>query len=140
MSPSLKVRTMSKNSRDRFVDTFMWKASSESDAICNHAWRILRYRKWAKHKTAIPVGIGAFVGTILGLSLEIGEESGDWFTSLVFVLGYGLCGVIWFVMWRSVRKSEDPMYDWAEEWKDLIEERRAFRREEYEQDLPRRKF
>ena len=131
---------MSKNSKDRFVDTFMWKASSESDAICNHAWRILRYRKWAKHKTAISAGIGAFWGAVLGLSLEIGERSGDWLTSLMFVVCYGFCGVIWFVMWRSVRKSEDPMYDWAEEWTDLIEERRAFRREEYEKDLPRRKF
>lgn len=131
---------MSKNSKDRFVDTFVWKASSERDAVCNQAWRILRYRKWAKHTTAIPAGIGAFVGAILGLSLEIGERSGDWFTSLMFVVCYGFVGVIWFVMWRSVRKSEDPMYDWAEEWTDLIEERRAFRREEYEQDLPRRKF
>lgn len=131
---------MSKKSRDRFVDTFMWKATSERDAICNHAWRILRYRKWAKHKTAIPAGIGAFVGTILGLSLEIGESSGDWFTSLVFVVSYGFVGVIWFVMWRSVRKSEDPMYDWAESYRELLEERREFRKEESEQDLYRRKF
>ena len=118
----------------------MWKATSERDAICNHACRILRYRKWAKHKTAIPAGIGAFVGTILGLSLEIGESSGDWFTSLVFVFSYGFVGLIWFVMWRSVRKSGDPMYDWAENYRELLEERREFRKEESEQDLYRRKF
>ena len=131
---------MSKNSWDRFVDTFMWKATSERDAICNHALKILRYRKWAKHKTAIPAGIGAFWGTIMALSLEIGERSGDWFTSLVFLVSYGFCGVIWFVMWRSVRKSEDPMYDWAEDYRELLEERREFRKEEREQDLYRRKF
>lgn len=142
MSPSLKVRTMSKISRDRAIENWCWKASSERDAICNHAWKILKYREWAKHKTAIPVAIGAYIGTFLGLAAHLIEESHweAWPAALMLVGCYGLIGVVFYGMWRSIQRAEGPMYDWAEEWKDLIEERRAFRREEYEQDLPRRKF
>lgn len=130
---------MSKISRDRAIENWCWKASSERDAICSHAYRILTYRKWAKHKTAIPVAIGAYLGTILGLTWDLIEES-EWLAALMLVLCYGLMGVVFYGMWRSIRRAEGPMYDWAENYRELLEERREFRKEEREQDLYRRKF
>lgn len=133
---------MSKISRDRAIENWCWKASSERDAICNHALRILRYRKMAKHKTAIPAVIGAYLGVILGLVSELIEKSHweEWPAALLLLVAYGFMGVIFYVMWRSIRKSESPLYDWAENYRELLEERREFRKEEHEQDLYRRKF
>ena len=48
----------------------------------------------------------------------------------------GLIGL----MWASVRMSKRPLYDWAESYRELLEERNEFRKEEREQDLYRRKF
>ena len=133
---------MSKISRDRAIENWCWKASSERDAICSHACRILTYRKWAKHKTAIPVAIGAYMGTILGLSVNLIRESHweDWPAALLLAGAYGFMGAVFYVMWRSIRRAEGPMYDWAENYRELLEERREFRKEEREQDLYRRKF
>ena len=133
---------MSKISRDRAIENWCWKASSERDAICNHAWRILIYRKIAKHKTAVPVAIGAYLGTILGLSAHLIAESHweEWPAALLLLVVYGFMGAIFYVMWRSIRRAESPMYDWAEDYRGLLEERDEFRKEEREQDLYRRKF
>ena len=85
------------------------------------------------------MAIGAYIGTILGLAWDLIEES-EWYAALMLVGCYGLMGVVFYGMWRSIRRAEGPMYDWAENYRELLEERREFRKEEREQDLYRRKF
>ena len=132
---------MSKNSRDRFVDTFMWKASSESDAICNHAWKILKYREWADRLSAAKVwGLMVAFNAVIFLAFILGPNADSlevW--AILLVLFVYLDGVIG-LMWASVRMSKRPLYDWAENYRELLEERSEFRKEEHDQDLYRRKF
>ena len=133
---------MSKNSRDRFVDTFNWKATSERDAICNHAFKILFYRRWAKRlKPYAAWMIGAIIGTLIGCAWVGWEHAPDQWVDALVISGMSFyLGAVLYLVWHSVLKSEDPLYDWAEDYRELLEGRRAFRREEHEQDLPRRKF
>lgn len=133
---------MSKISRDRAIENWCWKASSERDAICNHAWRILKYREWADRLSAAKVwglmvafNAAVFLALILGSNGVVPLE-GWAMMILLYVYLDGLIGIAW----ASVRMSKRPLYDWAEDYRELLEERRAFRREEHEQDLPRRKF
>ena len=137
----MKVRTMSKISRDRAIENWCWKASSERDAICNHALRILKYREWADRLSAAKVwGLMVAFNAAMFLMLILGSNEvrleGWAVMILLFVYLDGVIGI----MWASVRMSKRPLYDWAENYRELLEERREFRKEEREQDLYRRKF
>ena len=132
---------MSKISRDRAIENWCWKASSERDAICNHAWKILKYREWADRLSAAKVwGVMVAFNAVILLAFILGPNADKlevW--AIVIVLFVYLDGVIG-LMWASVRMSKRPLYDWAESYRELLEERREFRKEESEQDLYRRKF
>ena len=132
---------MSKISRDRAIENWCWKASSERDAICNHAWKILKYREWADRLSAAKVwGLMVAFNAVILLAFILGPNADKlevW--AIVIVLFVYLDGVIG-LMWASVRMSKRPLYDWAESYRELLEERREFRKEESEQDLYRRKF
>ena len=132
---------MSKISRDRFVENFNWKASSERDAICNHAWKILKYREWADRLSAAKVwGLMVAFNAVIFLAFILGpnvDKLEVW--AILIVLFVYLDGVMGLV-WASVRMSKRPLYDWAENYRELLEERNEFRKEEREQDLYRRKF
>ena len=132
---------MSKISRDRAIENWCWKASSERDAICNHAWKILKYREWADRLSAAKVwGLMVAFNAVLFLAFILGHNVDKlelWAILIVlFVYLDGFMGL----MWVSVRMSKRPLYDWAENYRELLEERNEFRKEEREQDLPRRKF
>ena len=132
---------MSKISRDRAIENWCWKASSERDAICNHAWKILKYREWADRLSAAKVwGLMVAFNAAMFLAFALGPNADDlgvW--AIMFLLFVYLDGVIG-LMWVSVRMSKRPLYDWAENYRELLEERNEFRKEEREQDLYRRKF
>ena len=132
---------MSKISRDRAIENWCWKASSERDAICNHAWKILKYREWADRLSAAKVwGLMVAFNAVLFLAFILGHNVDKlelWAILIVlFVYLDGFMGL----MWVSVRMSKRPLYDWAENYRELLEERNEFRKEEREQDLYRRKF
>ena len=132
---------MSKISRDRAIENWCWKASSERDAICSHAWKILKYREWADRLSAAKVwGLMVAFNAALCLAFMLGPNADDlevWAMLLVlFVYLDGFIGLIW----ASVQMSKRPLYDWAENYRELLEERNEFRKEEHEQDLYRRKF
>lgn len=132
---------MSKISRDRAIENWCWKASSERDAICNHAWKILIYREWADRLSAAKVwGLMVAFNAVIFLAFILGPNADKlevW--AILIVLFVYLDGVIG-LMWASVRMSKRPLYDWAENYRELLEDRSEFRKEEREQDLPRRKF
>ena len=132
---------MSKISRDRAIENFCWKASSERDAICNHAWKILNYRELADRLSAAKVwGLMVVFNAVLFLAFILAHNADSlevW--AILFLLLVYLDGVIG-LMWASVRMSKRPLYDWAENYRELLEERNEFRKEEREQDLYRRKF
>ena len=132
---------MSKISRDRAIENWCWKASSERDAICNQAWKILKYREWADRLSAAKVwGLMVAFNAVLFLAFILGHNVDKlevWAILIVlFVYLDGFMGL----MWVSVRMSKRPLYDWAENYRELLEERNEFRKEEREQDLYRRKF
>ena len=148
MSPNLKVRTMSKkrwtmskNSKERFVDTFSWKATSTMDAIAHCAAVILANRRMVQKITPPVANVLIFVcSAFIALCCMANYmRTGDLSHMIGFLGAFYLAGFgkLWY---ESVYAATKDIYDWAEEWEDLIEERRAFRREEYEKDLPRRKF
>ena len=132
---------MSKISRDRAIENWCWKASSERDAICNHAWKILKYREWADRLSAAKVwGLMVAFNAVIFLAFILGPNADSlevW--AILLVLFVYLDGVIG-LMWASVRMSKRPLYDWAENYRELLEERSEFRKEEHDQDLYRRKF
>lgn len=132
---------MSKISRDRAIENWCWKASSEREAICHHAWKILKYREWADRLSAAKVwGLMVAFNAVIFLAFILGpnvDKLEVW--AILIVLFVYLDGVMG-LMWVSVRMSKRPLYDWAENYRELLEERNEFRKEEREQDLYRRKF
>lgn len=132
---------MSKISRDRAIENWCWKASSERDAICNHAWRILKYRELADRLSAAKVwGLMVAFNAVIFLAFILGPDA-DKLEAWAVLAQLLVCldGVIG-LQWVSVRMSKRPLYDWAENYRELLEERNEFRKEEREQDLYRRKF
>lgn len=137
MNPILKMKLR------RIVDVWYWKATSERDAIANHAWRILRYRKQAEQLTPFRVWLlmVLFNVAIFGsLLLTIDLSNIDWLSFGILAGMMFFCDLMIGVSWGSMKMAKDPIYDWAEEYRDLIAERRTFRQEEFDNDLPRRKF
>lgn len=137
---------MSKIGRDRFVDTWNLKATSERDAIASCARKILIYRKWTAKitpfiaKCFILGFIGGFVGWTLYLTLTTDKFQDIWVSAVILPLMFAYLGGVLWLTYASAYKANDPLYDWAEDYRELLEERREFRKEECEQDLPRRKF
>lgn len=135
---------MSKISHDRFVDTWNLKATSEKDAIASCARKILIYREWTAKITPFIAKcfILGFCGGFGGAgiyNLWTAEQADWWLVAVLPLMFLYLSGILWLT-YASAYKANDPLYDWAEDYRELLEERREFRREEYEQDLPRRKF
>ena len=132
---------MSKNSKERFVDTFSWKATSTMDAIAHCAADILAKRRFVQKITTPVANVLIFVcSAFIALCCMANYmRTGDLSHAIGLLGAFYLAG-FGKLLYESVYAATKDIYDWAEEWEDLIEERRAFRREEYEKDLPRRKF
>ena len=125
----------------RIVDVWYWKATSEREAIANHAWRILHYRELAEKLTATRMWMTLVALNMILFTMMVatGKNLDCWDIGLFGTLTTFLDFMIG-VSWASMKMAKDPIYDWAEEYRDLIAERRAFRQEEFDNDLPRRKF
>ena len=135
MNPILKMKLR------RIVDVWYWKATSEREATANHAWRILHYREMAEKLTATRMWmILVAMNVILFTMMVATGKNLDWVNIGFFGMSIAFLDFMIGISWGSMKMAKDPIYDWAEEYRDLIAERRAFRQEEFDNDLPRRKF
>lgn len=135
MNPILKMKLR------RIIDVWYWKATSERDAIANHAWRILHYREMAEKLTASRVWmISVALNMIFFTMMVAATKKLDWWDIGLLGMLIAFMDLMIGISWGSMKMAKDPIYDWAEEYRDLLAERKAFRQEEFDNDLPRRKF
>ena len=80
------------------------------------------------------------MNVILFTMMVATEKNLDWVNIGFFGICIAFLDFMIGISWGSMKMAKDPIYDWAEEYRDLIAERRAFRQEEFDNDLPRRKF
>ena len=137
------MKPESKNRNRTNIEIFCWKDTSEREAICRGAWRILNQRKWAKILTTtriwlILVALNALI-TVLPFQAMMKSDF-DVALWIGMAALYIYMDVIVAVAWQSYRMSLDPKFDWAEDYKDLLEERRQLRKKEHDEGLPRSKF
>lgn len=125
------------------IENFEFKATSERDAIRSHAMKILRYRALGAKLTYFRIWLIMVLVNLLFTTLPImailnGDFEPMFFVGIAFMYIY--LDVFLTCVLVSIRMSLDPKFDWAEDYKDLIEEWRVLRKKERDEGLPRSKF
>lgn len=137
------MKQETKNKIKTGIERFEWKATSDREAIAFSAARILRQREYAKKLTnfriwAIMVLFNLLIA-ILPISAIIKGDYDPVLWGMMALLFIYVDTVLCIFMF-SLKMSLDPKFDWAEGYRELIEERIKLRKHEHDLGLPRSKF